>query len=504
MAGGGTKVAFQAGVLQVWLDEAGLEFDHADGASGGVFNLAMWCQGMTGTQIADNWRNNRPLRGVDPNLGQWLRGPHAESLFRLGRFRRNVLTEWGIDWDRIRSTARQATFNLYNFSRHRHEVLTPDQMDEDRLISAVSLPMWFQPVPIDGDTYIDAVFVSDANLEESIRRGGDELWVIWTVSQRGEWYDGFAANYFQMIEAMANGQLRAMVKRIDESNRRIEKGEHSEFDRPITVKMLRAEVPLHYLMNFTRDRMAAAVELGVKAGRQWCTEEGIPLRPAAPAAPLPGARREPPSTVSFTEEMAGHLGLGHTDFEHGEREGRQQGTALMFRLTITADDLPRFIVEPAHEAVAVGWVVCEALGGRLPVERGVFNLFVDQADPSDKRMLYQLWFRDGSGRPLTLAGHKVVRDHAGLDMWRDTTTLFTHIVDGHVTLAEAAQLGPAALVGAGIIRISPAAFARQLTTFRSTGADAAGRVTGLFRFTRLFMGDLWDVYGKAILSSSPF
>lgn len=48
-AGGGIKVAFQAGVLQVWLDEAGLEFDLADGASGGCFNLAMWCQGMRGT-----------------------------------------------------------------------------------------------------------------------------------------------------------------------------------------------------------------------------------------------------------------------------------------------------------------------------------------------------------------------------------------------------------------------------------------------------------------------
>jgi predicted patatin/cPLA2 family phospholipase len=33
LAGGGLKVAYQAGVLQVWLDEAGLSFDHADGAS---------------------------------------------------------------------------------------------------------------------------------------------------------------------------------------------------------------------------------------------------------------------------------------------------------------------------------------------------------------------------------------------------------------------------------------------------------------------------------------
>ena len=61
LAGGGLKVAFQAGVLQVWLDEAGLKFDHADGASGGCFNLAMYCQGYNGKKIADNWRTWTPM-----------------------------------------------------------------------------------------------------------------------------------------------------------------------------------------------------------------------------------------------------------------------------------------------------------------------------------------------------------------------------------------------------------------------------------------------------------
>src|SRR5262245_52574347 len=137
LAGGGTKGAFQAGVLQVWLDEAGLEFDLADGASGGVFNLAMWCQGMSGTQIADNWRAYRPIRGVQPSLRP------LRSLFVLDRFRRNVLRDtWGLSWPAIRASDREATFNLYNFSDHRQEVIPPAAMDEDRLISAVSLPMW--------------------------------------------------------------------------------------------------------------------------------------------------------------------------------------------------------------------------------------------------------------------------------------------------------------------------------------------------------------------------
>ncbi len=41
LAGGGLKVGYQAGVLQVWLDEAGLKFDHADGASGGILNIVL-------------------------------------------------------------------------------------------------------------------------------------------------------------------------------------------------------------------------------------------------------------------------------------------------------------------------------------------------------------------------------------------------------------------------------------------------------------------------------
>jgi predicted acylesterase/phospholipase RssA len=52
LAGGGVKIAFQAGVLQVLLDEAGIVFDRGDAVSAACFNLAMWVQGMSGTEIA--------------------------------------------------------------------------------------------------------------------------------------------------------------------------------------------------------------------------------------------------------------------------------------------------------------------------------------------------------------------------------------------------------------------------------------------------------------------
>ena len=81
LAGGGLKVAFQAGVLQVWLDEAGLKFDHVDGASGGVFNLAMLCQGMSGRTMADNWRKTNPAQGISLNFPNPAQLAFARSMF---------------------------------------------------------------------------------------------------------------------------------------------------------------------------------------------------------------------------------------------------------------------------------------------------------------------------------------------------------------------------------------------------------------------------------------
>ena len=162
LAGGGIKVSFQAGVLQVWLDEAGLTFDHVDAASGGVFNLAMMCQGMTGLQIANNWRNLNPRAGISFNPSALIKLAYADSLFTLDNYRKHVFTGWGLDWDKIRASQLNATFNVFNFSDKTLDVIEPRDMSEDMLCACVSLPMWFPPVRINGKTYIDSVYMSDA------------------------------------------------------------------------------------------------------------------------------------------------------------------------------------------------------------------------------------------------------------------------------------------------------------------------------------------------------
>ena len=199
------------------------------------------------------------------------------------------------------------------------------------------------------------------------------------------------------------------------------------------------------------------------------------------------------ASVRFTEEMQGHVAFGEESFERGSERGRAAKTSLLFHLTIETPAIGEFTADPSHAADATGWVRCEALGGKRPVERGRFHLFVATERPGERRMKYRLHFRDGVGTPLTLVGHKVIADDPGFDLWPDTTTLFTRLLSGHV---EAGGDEDAPLVASGILRITPLSFARQLTTFRARGAGAAGNVAGLVRFTRLFLGELWHVYGK--------
>ena len=208
------------------------------------------------------------------------------------------------------------------------------------------------------------------------------------------------------------------------------------------------------------------------------------------------SRVGPGTTLCFTEKMKGFMTFGERDHEHGLTRGRETGTDLMFHLTIEVDDVASFVADPRHEATATGWVSSHALGGTaLPVERGVLNLFVETDEPGTRRMLYRLFFRDAVGHPLTLSGFKVIRDDPGIDLWPDTSTLFTRLSAGHVD--EENESG-AELVASGILRIHKLDFVRQVTTFRASGPTQLAAPKGLARFAGFFATELARIYRSEI------
>jgi len=467
LAGGGLKVAAQAGVLQVWLDEAGVEFHLADGASGGVFNLAMWCQGKSGTQIAQAWRDTNPLSWL------WFSATPWRSISSLERFENNVLPRWGIDWDAIASNGYDATFNVYNFTRQQLETFSPAEMNTQRLLAGVTLPTWFPQQVIDGDVYIDSVYATDANLESAIHRGANELWIIWTMSKLGAWRNGWINQYFQTIQTSANSRLAQSLARIEKLNA------CRKPDDRIEVKILAFEVPMHYIFIFSSDTLHEAVELGVQQARKWCDANGISRRDPAPRVP-------DRTSMRFTETMQGFVGAGATDPIAGEQLGREQSSELAVRFRIDVDGLKQFLVDPEHRAMVTGTVSGGFVGGPRPAT-GTFEQFVYGEDPSWRRMVYSIDFVDASGEPFRLEGEKRLPDVLRLFRpWRDTTTLFTRLV----------RVGDGQVVAAGILTMSPLAFLRQLLTFRARGGR---RSTLVLRYFAFFLG----VCGRIYLRRKP-
>jgi cholesterol oxidase len=223
-----------------------------------------------------------------------------------------------------------------------------------------------------------------------------------------------------------------------------------------------------------------------KRGRRSRPTGGETTRAAAPVDPAAGEGME------FTEQMKGFLALGETDPSSGWSIGRQLSQRFMFQLTITAPDVKHFADAADHTAVAEGFVNCDLLGGQLPVQRGWANLFVDTEHELTREMRYRLWFSDRGGEPLTMYGFKTVRNDAGFDMWRDTSTLYITLMRGHVPPGpNGGQHGEADVIGAGMLRILPLDFAKQMTTFRGSGD---GPLRSIARFSAFFLTSMKDVY----------
>jgi predicted patatin/cPLA2 family phospholipase len=484
LAGGGLKIAFQAGVLEVLLDEAGLEFDHADAVSAACFNLAMWTQGMSGSLIADNWRNLDPVGALDTHLSLGPKLLDAEGLLDLDRFRSRVFPAWGLDFAAIRDSARDATFNVYNFSKHELRPIPTAELSEDYLIACASLPVWFPPVRIDGDTYIDAILNLPCNVDEAIRRGADEIWVIWTVSQRGEWLNGIVNQFFDIFEATTNHAYKQSLARIARNNAALERGEPAEYGRPIVVREIKSEVPVHYLLNFSRDRAAEAVNRGVEFARAWCAANGIGR--GAPGATTVDSPASP--GLSFTETARGYFAEGAPNSTDGYERGRGNGVRIELRLEIRIDDLDRFLADPHHAAALSGEIRCPVLGGALPISAGAYNLFTDDGAPDHKKVTYDI----ALGAGYRLAGTKDLFDDPGRHALSDPATIELEISrDGQS-------------IGRGIARAGALDFLKHLASLRSDAPTLAQKASDVKRFGAFYLGRLWDVYARRVLPVAPF
>lgn len=484
LAGGGMRVAYQAGVVKALFDE-GLRFSHADGASGGTINLAALLSGATPDELCARWRtldvrnfaSLRPLSDYRhlnlPSLGD------ADGLVH------KIYPGLGIDIAKVNAARGiDASFNVCRFDTKTVVPLSQQELDLPRLVAAASLPIFMPAVQQDGVAWTDAVWIKDANLLAAVRRGARELWVVWCIGDTPRFKDGAFNQYVHMIEMSAIGALNQELEAIADINARIAGGETVWGHRdPIAVHLVKPEYPLPLDPDFYFGRVDAAtlINLGYRDARRYLRgqrPDGIALEPGATRTLVPGAG------ISFRETMAGGFSLGAADPQAGARAG--SSTPLAMHATIHIPDIDAFIADPQHRAPLTGHIDFAPFGTSIPSESGTFQLFAPSDDPRTTWMVYELGFRSG-GESYYLAGRKLVRIGVPWKGWADTTTLYTTLHRG-IDVS-----GP--VVGAGVLRLGAGELLKLLRVLHATEADtqAAGDHS-VRRFFGFFTQELVRTY----------
>jgi predicted patatin/cPLA2 family phospholipase len=492
LAGGGMRVAYQAGVVRA-LHEAGLDFFHADGTSGGTMNLAMLLSGLSAAEMCQRWRTLHVKDFV--TFMPFQKYLDATQLPAMGDARGvidHVFPHLGIDVAKINAARHLVgTFNVCNYTHKTNEAIPNDRVDLDLLVAGISLPIFMPAVAKNGCLYMDSVWIKDANCMEAVKRGADEIWLVWCIGNHGRYLNGAFNQYVHMIELSANGKLFEEFEQINQINRLIAAGLTGEavygHTRPIVLHVIKPEypLPLDPDLYFNRIDTTTLIDIGFRDAWRYLRQrnpDGIPLTPEATRM------KDPQIGISFREQMSGPFALGETDPQAGADKGKAANTVFTMRATVNIQDLDRFIADPNHLGSITGEVDFPLIGQALSSRTGVFNLFSPSGDPRTKYMVYELGFTHGH-KDYYMAGKKLVKDDPLLEVWSETTTLLTVLHEGN----DAS--GP--VIGAGILHLSLLGLLKMVPTMTVTNAETIGqKAAALEKFGRFFAGQIYDSYIK--------
>jgi predicted acylesterase/phospholipase RssA len=238
LAGGGARLSYQAGVINA-LEEEGLNFNHFDGTSGGIFNTAMICSHVSAKDMAMHWRkvNVMNFSSLLPFKSYFSKNTFS-ALGDADGIINKIFPALGIDIKKMNAnTSIDATFNVCNFSKKTIEVLSSQNVTLKHLVAGMSLPIFMPAIKINEDWYTDAVWIKDANINEAIKRNPNEIWLVWAIGNSHEFFNGSFNQYVHMIEISANGGLLLELEQLEMLNSKKE-------NEKIILHVIKPEFPL--------------------------------------------------------------------------------------------------------------------------------------------------------------------------------------------------------------------------------------------------------------------
>ncbi|WP_426998663.1 patatin-like phospholipase family protein [Pseudarthrobacter sp. N5] len=409
LAGGGMRVAWQAGVVRA-LAEEGLEFDHVDGTSGGILTAGMMLSGVSAPDMCRNWSGvdvkdfGSALPAADYLKGPWALPAIGDADGLLGK----VFPALGIDAGEIRRRAGlpgavEGTFNVVEFTEKRCHAIDAREIDPELMAAGMSLPIFLTPLRREGKIWTDAVWIRDANVQEAVRRGAEEVWLVWCIGNTGYWGDGPLEQYVHMIEMSAMGALLADFEAIKAAG------------RGFVLHVIRPENPLPLDPEFYLNRIDAGtlIGMGYRDARRYLSS--LPAGGVSKDASCT-AMAEPPAGVRFTDTLRGEF----------------DGEPIAFKATVVLPSLPG-----AVPPQLTGYVDHAPFGPRMFLADGRLDVLGEDLSYRARVKL------DGGWQDLTVT--RTFHDDPGPDAWSDSRRARLQVgarpeADVRMTLADAAGL----------------------------------------------------------------
>jgi len=184
LSGGGSKGAFQIGVLKRWMVDQGRDYDVIAGSSVGAINAALLCHAPKGVPrdawvgAWDFWArvDNRAIRREWPVLGK------VAALWRTSVYDSSPLQQWvrrELNLPAIRRSGRRVLVTAVSWQTG--EACIVDQDDPafaDWILASSSFPAMLNPITIHGEHWTDGSVRSVTPLSAAIKAGCTEVDVI--------------------------------------------------------------------------------------------------------------------------------------------------------------------------------------------------------------------------------------------------------------------------------------------------------------------------------------
>ncbi len=215
LAGGGSKGAFQVGVLQRLMGDQQNDYELLCGTSVGAINAAYLAQAPLGQprQAIAKLRAEWDTVNTDKVRKRWFPFGRVEAFFKTSVYDSEPVQKWirsGLDPAAVRSSGRRLRIVAVSFGTGESFVANEGTANLlEWVIASSAFPVMFTPVSIGGDLWTDGGLRSVTPLGEAIRAGADDIDVVLCS-------DPFAKSPFSVADARAIPQL--LLRSIDVMN----------------------------------------------------------------------------------------------------------------------------------------------------------------------------------------------------------------------------------------------------------------------------------------------